>query len=464
MEAEAPQLAVDPQGLPADLRGAFVETLRDPFRTQVYTAVYERPQVTVGRLARRLGESPRRIRHQLDRLTAIGMVVRDGTETRRRNVREQHYRAVVVPTFDEDDHRWIGDELRGMLLSLMRLITTDIARALRHRTLGLRRGHTEMRVPGEVDEQGWEEIEQTTLETMAEVERIMVASAGRLAEAGKPGFETIVALLLFSGRAWEPGGGPSPGPRPSIWAHPRRSGAYDAVGPEPSDPPLPADLPAALRDALADPRRSRIFFTVAERPGVTVAQIAARIDETPRRVRHQVERLVAAGLIYIDAESQRRNTRERHYRTVAVPAVVDDSGPDWTDAQRQLASRSVIDAIMADLDGALRARTFADRPGHAILRIPGEVDDRGWEELTATLYATAAAIEDSMSRSHARLAAAGRGGMEAISALLLFEIPAWERSADDPPGPRPSQWRTEKPGGSRASNWTAREDAGPETR
>jgi DNA-binding transcriptional ArsR family regulator len=61
-------------------------------------------------------------------------------------------------------------------------------------------------------------------------------------------------------------------------------------------PPVPAELKAALIETLSHPLRARILTVIWERPGVTIKQIAERIDEPARKVRHHVERMVEADL------------------------------------------------------------------------------------------------------------------------------------------------------------------------
>jgi DNA-binding transcriptional ArsR family regulator len=146
-------MAVAGPSLSPELRTALMETLADPVRMQIYIAVYERPGATIAQVARRLDEPARRVRHQIDRLIDAGLVVVD-TETSRDNLRERQYRGVVVPTLDEEDDPWTVESRRDLSLSLMRFIAADVGRAISHRTFGNRLGHTEVRIPGEVDERG----------------------------------------------------------------------------------------------------------------------------------------------------------------------------------------------------------------------------------------------------------------------------------------------------------------------
>jgi DNA-binding transcriptional ArsR family regulator len=430
-------MAVDGSSLSPKLRTALMETFADPLRTQVYVAVYERPGATVAQVSRRLDEPAGRIQRQIDRLIGAGLVVVE-TGTQGRGVRECHHRGVVVPTLDEGDDPWTEVCRRDLSLSAIKYIAADIGRAIRGGTFGNHPGHAEVRIPGEVDERGWAEIGAIVTEAMGRAEAILVAGAARLQAAGKSGIEVISALLFFEAPAWEGPAEGREGPRPSRWS-PSASGAYETFEAKTGSRRMSPVLRDALVESLADTFRARVLFAVAERPGATIAQIAARIGEPPRRVRHQIERLVESGLIVVDGQTQRRNARERHYRAVALPAILEEDGDAWPDGQRRRIASSIIRTIMVDLDGALRGETLGARPGHAVVRIPGEVDERGWAELAVTTVRATEAIEAAMVRSGARLEDERRPGIEVISALLLFEALPWERDEVDS-GPRPTHW------------------------
>jgi DNA-binding transcriptional ArsR family regulator len=211
---------------------------------------------------------------------------------------------------------------------------------------------------------------------------------------------------------------------------------------------LPPDLRDALVDTLSDPFQARVYTTVTERPGATIAQIAARIGEPPRRVRHQIEHLLEVGLVHLDSRTKRRNAREHHYRAVALAKVQNELDSSWDDDQRRKVALSVTRMITGDIGQALRAGILGTSDGHAEVRVSAEVDGQGWQELADIMERVMGEIEETVIRSAARLEASGLGGTEVVAALLLFQTPAWERSVDDTPGPRPSQWRSEELGGS----------------
>jgi predicted transcriptional regulator len=207
---------------------------------------------------------------------------------------------------------------------------------------------------------------------------------------------------------------------------------------------LPPDLRDALVETLGNPFQARVYTTVTERPGATIAQIAARIGEPPRRVRYQVEHLLEVGLVHLDSKTQRRNTREHHYRAVALAKVQNELDSSWSDDQRRKLALSITRMITGDIGQAFRAGILGTSDGHAEVRVSAEVDAQGWQELADIMERVMGEIEQTVIRSTARLEVSGLGGTEVVAALLLFQTPGWEHSVDDTPGPRPSQWRSEE--------------------
>ena len=196
-----------------------------------------------------------------------------------------------------------------------------------------------------------------------------------------------------------------------------------------------------MAEALSDPLRTQIYFSVAERPGATIAQIANRVDEAERRVRHQIERLVELGLLEVDSETRRRNTRERHYRVLVTPTV--EHYGDWGEDGRRKVSLSMVRQLVFDLSRASRDARFGTLEGHTAIRIPGEVDPEGWDALAQVMRRALEEAEEVMFDSAARLEAAGEAGIEAMGVMLLFEGRPWTAPGEEPGGPRPSNWSPE---------------------
>jgi DNA-binding transcriptional ArsR family regulator len=224
------------------------------------------------------------------------------------------------------------------------------------------------------------------------------------------------------------------------------------VGPERGPSPgavYPEQLDARQREAMAealhDPLRTQIYISIAERPGATIAQLAHRVDEPERRVRHQIERLIELGLVEVDSETRRRNTRERHYRVLVSPTV--EYYGDWGEDDRRKVSLSMARQLVFDLSRASRDARFGTLEGHTAIRIPGEVDREGWEALAQIMRGALEEAEEVMFESAARLEAAGVAGIEAMGVMLLFEGRPWTAPGEEPDGPRPSTWSPESRSG-----------------
>lgn len=203
----------------------------------------------------------------------------------------------------------------------------------------------------------------------------------------------------------------------------------------------------ALVEVMGDPLRAQVFGVVVDSPGATIAQISRRTGHPSRRVRHQVERLLEAGLVEVDTETQRRNTRERHYRALIFPRIDDGRDDPWTDDDRRRMAAETARLLVADIARASQHRTFGLREGHAEVRFAGVVDEEGWEALSRLMLRATSEIEEIMAASAGRLKDAGDAGIEVILGLLLFETLPWDPAHGSFPGPRPSRWlEAERPG------------------
>jgi DNA-binding transcriptional ArsR family regulator len=202
-----------------------------------------------------------------------------------------------------------------------------------------------------------------------------------------------------------------------------------------------AELHAALMQALSDQYRAGVYLAVYERPGATIAQVAARTGRSARAVRHQIERLVEAGLLVVAAETPRRNTRERHYRVTMIRPFIDASDDGTlTEEERRHIPLAILRQIFADIGLAVRSGSFSGKHGHSEVRVPGEVDRRGRSELCEILRRTTQEMEGVFVRSAARLEEAGEDGVEVIATMMLFEGPTWAEPDGARRGPRPSPW------------------------
>lgn len=181
--------------------------------------------------------------------------------------------------------------------------------------------------------------------------------------------------------------------------------------------------------ALRDPIRRRLLFVLNDRPrGATIRQLAKRLGEPPRRIRHYVEILAEAGQVVVEGERSRRNTIERSYRSARVPILWREGWPagfGLTDTKMVL-----LDILRLTFDSvteAVATGTFAERQGWCVARTWREVDAQGWEELAEIHERALLEVIAAVDRAAERLAGdEAAESIPAISGLFLLPAQPWE--------------------------------------
>jgi DNA-binding transcriptional ArsR family regulator len=191
-----------------------------------------------------------------------------------------------------------------------------------------------------------------------------------------------------------------------------------------------ADFREAVVETLWHPLRARLLTALAERPDVTIRQLAKRLDESSRRVRHQVNALVDLGLVEVTGEASRRGVIERHYASRVVMDFPDETV--MPPALRLRFSREIVRLVLADIGIASAAGTFATIPDRYECRFYGEVDDQCLEELTEIHNRAYREIADTVEAGRERTRESGEPGIEVVSALFFFEAPLWKSIATEP--------------------------------
>jgi DNA-binding transcriptional ArsR family regulator len=188
--------------------------------------------------------------------------------------------------------------------------------------------------------------------------------------------------------------------------------------------------PRALAEAMKHPLRSRVHAAVSEKPGLTVNELSRRLDVPPRRIRHQIEWLVDAGLLRVDKATRRRNTRELGYRALHKPLLTEADEASMSPEDWRKLALSALGLVVDDMRRAIDAKTLAVHPGHAVVRVPGRVDQAGWDELARLTTRTMKELEATIEASARRVEAGSAPVIDVTAALLLFEGPPWESDDD----------------------------------
>lgn len=184
----------------------------------------------------------------------------------------------------------------------------------------------------------------------------------------------------------------------------------------------------ALKKAISHPVKNKVIAALAERPDVTIRQMAERLGEPPRRIRHQVEALVAKGLVEVTGEERRRGVIERRY---ALVGTLDFEDTEWlTPEVRVRFAKEIVKLLLADIGVAAAAGTFGVHPDRAEVRFYGEVDDACLAELAELHMKAYREINEAITAGRERVWESGAPGTEVVSGLFFFESPLWGRQAE----------------------------------
>jgi DNA-binding transcriptional ArsR family regulator len=171
------------------------------------------------------------------------------------------------------------------------------------------------------------------------------------------------------------------------------------------------------------PLRHRVLSAVCEQvQGRSIREIAARVGEPERRVRHQVEALLESGLIGVARQEERRGTVARYYRAERVPLIW-SSEQELSESQLETLGTDILRLVMGDAAEAVRAGTFPSGDCQVYGRIRYPLDRRGCVELKEIYERALGEAERAARASAERAASAPEQPVEMVGALLLFEAP-----------------------------------------
>jgi DNA-binding transcriptional ArsR family regulator len=363
-----------------------------PPRGSVLAAVGERPGSSVREIAERLGLPQRRVRHHLEALLADGLIEVDAGASGARRY------SGGVTVFEDTD--LLDPTVRAAIVrDTFRLLLRDIATSRAAGVYGTRLDDHSIRIYGEVDAEGLAELGEMHHRVYRRISAAMESGRRRVRAGGEEGTEIVSAIFFFEAPIWGEVAPTTP---------PVRRGA-------------PVD-PAALLEAQSNPVRSRVLSALAERPGVSIRELALRVEETPRRVRHHVEALAAAGLARVTGEALRAGVVERRHGAGSLLVV--DVGPFDLAARRAMAE-SVVQLLIPDIATAEAAGTFGRHDEEVEARFYGVVDERCLAELAEICRRAYPEFQGVVDEATRRVCARGGRGVEVVSALFLFEAPVW---------------------------------------
>lgn len=185
------------------------------------------------------------------------------------------------------------------------------------------------------------------------------------------------------------------------------------------------DLGATLAAILAHPLRCKIL-TIMDTRVVSPNELSVELDEPLGTISYHVRSLLNLGVIELVDEKPRRGAQEHFYRAVVRPLVGDDEFALLTPDERMEIGCEILQLLMADAGSAMESRLLGARPDGYLVRIPGYVDEAGWEELSPIYGRVADEIFAVMANCAKRKAAdPGLPQFPFTAGLIYFEMPTY---------------------------------------
>jgi DNA-binding transcriptional ArsR family regulator len=212
------------------------------------------------------------------------------------------------------------------------------------------------------------------------------------------------------------------------WAVPGRRGAslprIDSPPAAQIDTAEEARLRAlqALAEALGHPVRNDIIFAVSDR-AQSARQIAERIGEPVRAVRHHLSRLAEAGVVSPAGFEERRGAREKYYVAATAPELDVGEHERLGPRETRRITIEVFRGIVEDVTRALSAGAFDRRSGAVEVLVEASLDERGWQEVAQIFRETYEEVRRLKDEAAGRLERSGEAPISAESVLLFFGQP-----------------------------------------
>lgn len=197
--------------------------------------------------------------------------------------------------------------------------------------------------------------------------------------------------------------------------------------------------------AMADPVRGKIFIATAEPTffvasktsngsvGVSVREIAERVQESRRRVKYHLEVLCRQGLVEVVEEQRRGGVVEHYYRATSILMLSTEEMEGLPVRRQQKIILEVLREIFADATAALESGTYVRRPEWATARLHADVDEQGWKELGMLYEKTTRDALEIMANARERLRESDEKPIRIGAASLFFEAAARKGMPDPPP-------------------------------
>jgi len=174
-----------------------------------------------------------------------------------------------------------------------------------------------------------------------------------------------------------------------------------------------------------DPEAERFDSALAFRPA-TAEELAAELGLPLQDARRLLGNLLRVGLVE-SVEGRTKDDPIEGAYTYSKRGLIEEEVMEMSLAERQRLATTVVSILEHESDEALEAGTFNLRPEHVLVRVPMDLDEEGWREISDVLQTAMHELLDAMGRSQDRLADSGERPIRATAGLLFFEMPQRRR-------------------------------------
>jgi DNA-binding transcriptional ArsR family regulator len=186
---------------------------------------------------------------------------------------------------------------------------------------------------------------------------------------------------------------------------------------------------------LAHPLRVRILEILNQRdmsPVEFCREGFAPENMEVSHVAYHFRELAEYGSLAVVEENARRGSVEHVYRGLGRAFFNDVQWDELDEDERVKVSKTMVQGLLARIEGALMADTFDARLDRHLTWIAMRLDEQGWREMTTALAATFGEVEQIRSDAEARLDAKGEDGIASTCGILGFPSPV-DSFATPPP-------------------------------
>jgi predicted transcriptional regulator len=182
----------------------------------------------------------------------------------------------------------------------------------------------------------------------------------------------------------------------------------------------------AILSHYEDPEAERFDSALAFRPA-TAEELAAELGLPLQDARRLLGNLLRLGLVESVEGRTKDHPIEGAYTYTKRGEINAEYLMEMSLAERQRIATMIFSTLEQEAEEALEASTFNLRLEHVLARVPMDLDEEGWREISDVLQDAMHELLEALDRSQARLADSGERPIRATAGLLFFEMPQRRR-------------------------------------